>query len=214
MDAELHAHGASKAVYANPPDWPEMVVWQRRLRPGDLFLDVGANVGTYSLWAADLGAQVIAVEPGSAVGRLRHNVALNDLPIEVVEAAAMDKAGVVMLDESASDTLSHVSTLGRSVVAVTIDSILDGRAAAGMKVDVEGAERLVLEGAREALAGQRIGCIQLEWNSYSRILLGEPRSKAAQILNDHGYRLHRALDDGTLVPDDGEEGNDVFALPV
>ena len=59
--AGLHRPGASKVVYANPPDHPEMIVWRRVLRPGDLFLDVGANVGSYTIWAGELGADVIAL---------------------------------------------------------------------------------------------------------------------------------------------------------
>lgn len=56
ITAELHQTAASRAVYANPPDWPEMLVWRRRLKPRDLFVDVGANVGIYTVYAGDLGA--------------------------------------------------------------------------------------------------------------------------------------------------------------
>ena len=51
------------AAYRNPPNVPEMYVWKRYLRPGDLFIDVGANIGIYTIFALDLGAQVIACEP-------------------------------------------------------------------------------------------------------------------------------------------------------
>ena len=37
--ADLHRTGASKVVYANPPDHPEMMVWRQHLRAGDLFVD-------------------------------------------------------------------------------------------------------------------------------------------------------------------------------
>src|SRR4051812_28355973 len=49
------------AVVRNPPNWPDMLVWKRELGPGDLFVDVGANIGVYSVYAAELGAEVIAV---------------------------------------------------------------------------------------------------------------------------------------------------------
>ena len=52
---DLHRTAASKALYANPPDVPEMLVWRRALRDGGLFVDVGANVGTYTIWAAEQG---------------------------------------------------------------------------------------------------------------------------------------------------------------
>ena len=44
---DLHRTGASKVVYGNPPDYPEMLVWQQALQSGDLFVDVGAL-----MWAA------------------------------------------------------------------------------------------------------------------------------------------------------------------
>ena len=40
-----------------------MLIWQQVLQSGDLFVDVGTNVGSYTIWAADLGAEVIALEP-------------------------------------------------------------------------------------------------------------------------------------------------------
>ena len=46
-----HRTAASKVIYANPPDLPEMLVWQRALREGGLFVDVGANVGSYTILA-------------------------------------------------------------------------------------------------------------------------------------------------------------------
>ena len=50
-------------VYGNPPNYPEMVTWRQVLRPADLFVDVGANIGSYSIWAGEMGANVIALEP-------------------------------------------------------------------------------------------------------------------------------------------------------
>jgi FkbM family methyltransferase len=42
-----------------------MQVWRQALRGGGLFLDVGANVGAYTIWAAECGAEVIALEPAA-----------------------------------------------------------------------------------------------------------------------------------------------------
>ena len=63
MWADLQFVSTIKAVIGNPPDCSEMRGWRRLLRPGDLFIDVGANAGAYSVLAADLGASVVAVEP-------------------------------------------------------------------------------------------------------------------------------------------------------
>lgn len=217
MWAVLHHSAASNAVYANPPDWNEMQAWAHILRPGDLFVDVGANVGTYALWAADRGAIVIAVEPDPrAAALLRENVALNNLPITVVEAALGAKVGSLLLTEG-NDTTNHMlpddSTGGQRVQAQTLDAVLGGRAARGVKIDVEGAERIVLEGALECLAAGRIDVLQLEWNSTSTSLLAEDRGPVATILAAHGYNLHRPDRDGVLRPVDGIPfGPDVFAV--
>ena len=56
--------GASRrAAYAPFPDYPEMAVWTQQLGDGDLFVDVGASVGLYSLVATEQGAELICLEP-------------------------------------------------------------------------------------------------------------------------------------------------------
>lgn len=214
LEVQLHASGASKAVYANPPDWPEMIVWSRRLKAGDLFIDVGANAGVYALFAADLGARVIALEPSPRAAHwLRRNVALNGLPIEVVQAALTDHEGTVDFDWS-GDATGHIG--GPEVVpATTLDAVLAGERAAGVKIDVEGFERLVLIGGMSALREGRIACLQLEWNACSRSSLGEDRLPTAALLAQVGYGLYRPKGDGSLIPvTDLSFGADIFALPV
>ena len=65
-------------MYANLPDLPEMLVWRQALQDGGLFVDVGANVGTYASRAAEVGGEVIAVEPATdTFGLLLESIALN-----------------------------------------------------------------------------------------------------------------------------------------
>jgi hypothetical protein len=91
---DLHRSGATMVLYANPPDYPEMMAWRRVLRPGDLFVDVGANVGSYTIWAAELGAEVIALEPAQdTFALLAENVALNGYLVQLIRAAAGDRCG-------------------------------------------------------------------------------------------------------------------------
>jgi FkbM family methyltransferase len=208
-----HSTPASKAVYANPPDWPEMIVWKYLLGSGNLFVDVGANVGTYSLWAADLGAEVIAVEPNRvAAERFRANFALNRYPVVLYEGVLAEQHGEITFD-GGKDAAGHISPQGELVTALTLDEILGDRVADGVKIDVEGAERRVLEGARRALSDQRIRCLQLEWNHQSEVFFGESREPVADLLLSFGYRLLRPDWTGRLThrvfPGYGE---DVFAV--
>jgi hypothetical protein len=120
---DLHRTGASKALYANPPDLPEMLVWRRALRDGSLFVDVGANVGTYTIWAAELGAEVIAIEPAAdTFALLQENIALNGYPVTAVQAAAGDHCGTARFT-CGLDAGNSLSPDGPVVTElVTIDS--------------------------------------------------------------------------------------------
>jgi FkbM family methyltransferase len=228
--AHLHAGGSWRAVLANPPDWNEMQAWRRHLRAGDLFVDVGAHAGVYTLWALDLGCEVVAVEPILAlVEQLRANLALNGYRAEVHRLALAAEAGTMTM--SGPDLLrQHLSiaagepdsgpdgapaSAGETVEVSTLDAIVGERAVAGVKIDVEGAERLVLEGASRALGEQRVGLLQLEWNDCSQSLLGETRAPVVALLREHGYALCRPDARGDLVPADGAAyGADLFARPA
>jgi FkbM family methyltransferase len=211
--AELHDHTAAWCVYANPPDHDEMTFWAARLQPGDLFIDVGANSGMYTLWALDLGCEVIAVEPDEgARRRLERNLQLNGYKAEIVAAAVADKPGTMRFTR-ARDATNRIATATDTntydVPVTTLDEILQGRFAAGVKIDVEGAERLVILGASDALSDRRIGALQLEWNHASIELLGETRDPLKRALEEVGYSLQYPFEKPTTLP---MSDRDVFAL--
>lgn len=216
-DAKIWVHlgnaAATKVIYGSPPDWAEMIAWRRILRPGDLFVDVGANVGTYSLWAAAAGARVKAVEPDElSLERLRENVKLNPLlEIEVIPAALADREGTIEFTEGL-DTVNRIGS-GRAVAALTLDVVLGDEHARGVKIDVEGFEQLVLGGAQQALGSQRIDVFQLEWNGMSRASVGADRQPVARMFEEAGYRLMRPNIEGELESCTAEGfGDDVFAV--
>ena len=214
--AVLHRSSSSRIVYANPPDHQEMLVWQQVLQPGDIFVDVGANIGSYAIWAAELGAECIALEPADdTFALLSENAALNGYQIEVIQAAAGAACGTVRFT-SGQDTLNRMDPEGSVETAmVTIDSVVANRTVAGMKIDVEGFEIEVLRGCEHALAEQRIQLIQLEWNGTSAKAVGADRRPVADLLAGHGYGLYRPDRSGALVPlRDLGFGADVFARPA
>lgn len=218
VSARLDGAGSKRAAYAPLPDWNEMTAWLRHLKPGDRFIDVGANVGLYSLLAAEAGCSVTALEPfPDSREQLEQNNALNGYGIEIPEVALADRAGTMLL--AGQDALrQHLvvggTDQGLAVAVQTLDEVLGDGSAAGVKIDVEGAERLVLEGGRRALSQRRIALLQLEWNNAAERNFGESRTGLVALLEASGYELCRPNEDGTLLPAEStDEGADMFARP-
>lgn len=213
--ADVHRYASLKVVCANPPDYPEMLVWRQTLRARDLFVDVGANVGSYAIWAADLGADVIALEPADdAFALLMENISLNGYKVDTVHAAGGAFSGVARFT-SGRDDWNCLDIRGSvEVPMVTIDSIIGDRTVAGLKVDVEGFEIDVLQGCKRALSEHRIQLMQLEWNATSETAKRADRYPVARLLAEYGYGLYRPDSIGRLVPLASYcFGSDVFARP-
>jgi FkbM family methyltransferase len=128
------------------------------------FIDVGANHGFYSCMAASAGVPVVAIEPESGNLRyLKSNVCQNDLVVEVFPLALSDQPGIAELFGD-SDTASLVPGwhgvarhFRQSVPVNTLDNLIACRWAGErllIKIDVEGAEGHVLEGAKQLIARQ------------------------------------------------------------
>jgi len=170
-------------------------VLRSMLHPGAVFVDVGANVGYFTLLAAKLGADVIAYEPTPSVfKRLAENVALNSLDARLVNAAAMDRAGTFPLYLSDEDPEAN-SLFGSggsiSVSAVRLDEDLLSRGISRvdvLKIDAEGAEPLVLDGARNLLVSQSPAII-LEVNAFALEVAGYTPSDVYSRLEAHGYSV-------------------------
>jgi FkbM family methyltransferase len=136
----------------------------RRIRIGDTVWDVGANVGLYALPSARAcgpAGRVFAFEPVPRnADCLRRHLVLNDLHnVEVVEAAVGRQAGRVRMVDGGSPSECHIDPGGAlEVNAIGLDqwrAACDAPAPALVKIDVEGAEVDVLEGAGETLARHR-----------------------------------------------------------
>jgi len=208
-------YGQAGLVYANPPEWLELAVWRRTWQPGDLFVDVGANVGAYTIWAIEAGCEVIAIEPNDwAVAQLKANLALNGETAEVIHAAVADRPGSVRMTTGLGVLNRILSEGGQEVRAVTLDDVIGDRQAM-VKVDVEGAEMLVVEGAVRALTDRRIKLMQLEWTGASEAF-GVSREQIGARLRVLGYELMTPDEDGRLVPveHEGPQQPDVFARPM
>jgi FkbM family methyltransferase len=167
-------------------------------RDGGLFVDVGANMGYFSLlWAAArVDNRVVAFEASPRVyARLARNVATNGIAerVETVPKAALDRAGEITFDTGAAEQtgwggLAAAGAAGIVVPAVRLDDVLGDRAVAVLKIDVEGADILVLQGCAGLLAERRIGTVFFENNPTRMRALGLAEDAAAALLAKHGYR--------------------------
>lgn len=153
-----------------------LVEWLKRtLRADDVFWDVGANIGAISLVAAPLCQKVVAFEPDPrSVERLARNIRANRLEqVEIIDEALGVAAGVAPLYQSANLNSGMTSLIaGRGHVigempvrVLRADDLIAARpdlAPTVMKLDVEGAEHLVLGGAAALLRSGRLRAIVFE----------------------------------------------------
>jgi FkbM family methyltransferase len=161
--------GVTGEAYLGLNEYADMLFVAHLLRPGDLFVDVGANLGTYSLVAARVaGAHAIAVEPIAAtVAQLRDHLRLNDVAalVEVAMTGVSDRPGELWFTNDA-DALNHVTaadTPGAVRIPVTtLDALLGDRAPLCVKIDVELHEAAVLAGARATLARPSLQAVLIE----------------------------------------------------
>ena len=139
---------------------------EARLGPGGVFVDVGCSEGDFALIAARIvgpGGRVVAFEPDPGnVGVIRDNVALNGFAwVEVHPIALSDRDGEAELFRSSvsgwHSLLPGLEHRDRDVITVPV-ARLDSFALDRLdmiKIDVEGAEVAVLEGARDSIARHR-----------------------------------------------------------
>jgi FkbM family methyltransferase len=165
----------SANVYTGLDEVESMAFAVHLLRPGDLFVDIGANAGVYTVLAAAVaGSRVIAAEPVSAsYGALARNVAVNvigdrvDVRRVAVGASASRKR--VTSDRDATNRLlgDDESYAGASETAevVTLDDLVGRQSPKLVKIDVEGGEYDVLHGASATLANADLDGVIVELRS-------------------------------------------------
>jgi FkbM family methyltransferase len=206
-------------------------VFRHILRPGDIFLDVGANVGQYTLIAADLvGAQgqVHSFEPDPVTfERLRQNVEMNSLSnVRLNQFALSDVDAEVTFYEGGAAYTGHSSlvpsgyNVGRSY-AVKCQRLVNYMREAGikaidvMKIDIEGAEYRLLNGSREFFVSESRPIIVIEFCERTLTDAGTSVTALASLLRGLGYDLYRvsALQAYEARVDDASSFN-VLAWPL
>jgi FkbM family methyltransferase len=164
--------------------------------------DIGANVGVFAFAAADRagpGAEVLALEPDPFLASLLQRSALDttnaDIAVKVVCAAASDTIGIARFVIAARGRSSNALELSgqrtqaggaryvQHTPTITLDSLLDSfKAPSFIKIDVEGAEAVVLNGSGKILAECR--------PTFYVEVGGRQRQAVTEIFKRYRYRLY------------------------
>jgi FkbM family methyltransferase len=189
-------------------------VLNSRFRAGDVFLDVGANIGTFSLPVADMlrpDGRVIAVEPAADTAEvLRSHIQANGLEpiITVVQAALSDRSGQAYLRvgehiaDAGSRTLEGQGEPVGELVRVTTADLLRIEIALPhvdvVKIDAEGHEQAVLAGMIETFRSDPPRVVVMELNPRLQQRAGTSTDALLSTMTGLGYRgraiRYRGLD--------------------
>lgn len=135
-------------LYCGLHEFSEMSFLLHVLRKEDLFIDVGANVGSYTILAcAAIGGRGYSIEPvSSTYSRLLNNIYLNNINasrIKCINIGIGNKDGQIRFTAE-ENTINHVVRQGeqqdKTTLArvTTLDSILKTENPCVLKIDVEG----------------------------------------------------------------------------
>jgi FkbM family methyltransferase len=154
-----------RAMQEGAFDPDERTVFLDALAESDRLIDVGANIGVYTALALHRGVPVLAVEPQPLNTLcLQQMLTLNHWTAELAAVAVGDSEGTATLYGASSSGASFIrgwagySARHQQIVPMTTLDALVGDRFAGerllIKIDVEGAEATVLDGAARTLRRQ------------------------------------------------------------
>jgi FkbM family methyltransferase len=190
--------GLTVNIYTGLYEFPDMGFLLHFLRAEDLFVDIGANVGSYSILACSaVGARGVAFEPvPSTYKRLVENIRLNHLDerVKCINKGVGAQQGTITFT-SDSDTTNHVLAPGEqssnkvTVDVTSLDTVLQGECPSLIKIDVEGFETPVLDGAQETLENPTLDAVIMELNG-SGSRYGFEETKILDMMINKGFRTY------------------------
>jgi FkbM family methyltransferase len=196
-------------------------VLARVLAEGDVAVDVGANAGFFTIFMAHLvgdSGKVVSFEPGSnTVNRLKNNIKINNLanvtlierPVSNCEEEVTfhlnsdDSGGNALWDpaEFPTNTMSQQISLSQSIRSATLDSVFTDNGIPKpklIKIDTEGAEQKVLEGASRLISGSAIPFIIAELHSFGLDKMGNSQASLRGLMGELGYSTFVLYHNGKL----------------
>jgi FkbM family methyltransferase len=164
--------GATANYYCGLLEPAEMAFVLHSLRAGDLFADIGANIGSYTVLAgAVVGADVIAFEPLPAThAKLLRNITFNMITdrVNALCCGLSSEDGEIAF-VSSLDTMNRVALPNETLPTVTVpvkrlDDICHTRIPRIVKIDVEGHELSVLNGGNTIFSSPTVAAVLMETN--------------------------------------------------
>lgn len=164
--------GLTGNLYAGFMEYEDMVFLLHALRPTMKFIDVGANIGAYTILASKVvGAKSIAFEPlPDTINRLRDQIQINHIEDQVqIKNCGVGNKNETLYFTNNNDTLNKVSISQdkkgtTEIKVITLDSEMPINEPFIIKIDVEGYEFNVLDGANKVLSSENLVAIIIELN--------------------------------------------------
>jgi FkbM family methyltransferase len=188
--------GATGNWYCGLQEYEDMGFVLHVLQAGDLFVDIGANIGSYSVLAGSCeGVNVVAFEPvSSTFSWLQKNIQVNKLDKKVYakNIGLADQEGTIYFSSNL-DTLNHVvskhekNSSSIEVDVLTLDDVMKEKSPTIIKIDTEGYESQILNGAKKTINNSSLIAILIELNGAGK-KYGKEDNEICKLLMRKGFK--------------------------
>ena len=187
--------GIVSNIYIKLADYEDSMFLMKHLKKDDVFVDIGANVGHFTLLASGVAkARTIAIEPiPNTYEKLLKNVHVNNLQdnVECLNIGLGEEKGELKFTKG-FDVMNRVALENETVPTITVpiqrlDDVLISEEPTFLKIDVEGFEYFVLKGATETLQKSSLKYILLEFNN-SGDKFGISDEKVFEFVTSFGFK--------------------------
>lgn len=201
----FHSSNLASQLWIDPHAREESLQFFRDyLKPGDRVVDVGANIGDTVLTASlmvGIDGNVIGIEAHPRTfGFLRDNLQLNHVRnVIAINSAVGAIAGTLRFSDDRRDDMNRVDGGNLQVPVERLDKLVpDDLPVNLLKVDVEGYEKFVFEGANRLL--KKADCVYFEVSSIHFARFGYSTKDVLEMLVNAGFRLFRISSPASLSP--------------
>jgi FkbM family methyltransferase len=191
--------GATGNLYVGLHEFEFMGFTLHFIREDDLFCDIGANIGTYTLLASGVcDAKSISIEPiKKTFNRLNKNILFNELSdkVELINIGLGSEKGKINFTNN-TDTMNRVATISDNIEITecvevnTLNNVCYSRKPNLIKLDVEGYELNVLKGSNSVLSSSELMAIIIELNE-NNDSFGYSSKEIDSYLNEYGFYRYR-----------------------